>query len=92
MYIVYTAHMATLNIRIEEKTKEKARKALSEVGLDLSSGIKLFLHQVVVDKGLPFRPTKDPAVLRAKWDMEAKEALKSGKRYGSGKETLRDIL
>ena len=92
--IVYTLYillsMTQLNIRIEEKTKKAAQKALSDIGLDLSSGVKLFLHQVATEKGLPFQPTKNPAALRAKWDTEVSNA-KRGKSYKTGKEALADL-
>lgn len=79
MYILL--YMTTLNVRIEKKTKAAASKALAGIGLDLSTGVKLFLHQVVTEQGLPFTPTKNPAALRAKWDKEVAEALKKGKVY-----------
>ena len=84
--------MTTVNVRIEEKTKKAASKALADIGLDLSSGIKIFLHQVVVERGLPFRPRKNPAALRAEWDRDVEEALRNGKRYTSGKELLDDLV
>ncbi len=83
--------MSQINVRIEEKTKKAASKALADIGLDLSTGVKLFLHQVVTEKGLPFTPTKNPAALRAKWDKESRLALKQGKRYTDTKELLRDL-
>lgn len=83
--------MTQINIRIEEKTKRAASKALSHIGLDLSTGVKLFLRQVITEKGLPFTPTRNPAALRAKWDAEVAEALKSGKTYKSAKVLLRDL-
>ena len=73
--------MTTLNVRIEEKTKAAASKALASMGLDLSTGVKIFLHQVVAERGLPFTPTKNPAAIRAKWDAEVAAALKRGKSY-----------
>ena len=73
--------MTTVNVRIEAKTKMAASKALARMGLDLSTGVKLFLHQVVTEQGLPFTPTKNPAALRAKWDAEGAEVLKKGKFY-----------
>ena len=84
--------MTTINVRIEEKTKKAASKALKSIGLDLSSGIKMFLYQVAVEKGLPFRPNKTPLVSRAQLDKEVEDAMKRGKRYKSGKELLDDLL
>ncbi|HVY72662.1 MAG TPA: type II toxin-antitoxin system RelB/DinJ family antitoxin [Candidatus Paceibacterota bacterium] len=83
--------MSTLNVRIEEKTKRAASKVLADVGLDLSSGVKLFLTQVVTEQGLPFVPTKNSALIRARWDREAAEAIKSGKVYKNGEDVLKDI-
>ena len=83
--------MTTINVRIEDKIKEAASKTLAELGLDLSTGIKLFLHQVVTERGLPFTPTKNPAALRAKWDAEVAEALREGKGYKNAREALSDL-
>ncbi|MCX6755764.1 MAG: type II toxin-antitoxin system RelB/DinJ family antitoxin [Candidatus Nomurabacteria bacterium] len=82
----------TINIRIEKKTKDKAQKTLESMGLDLSSGIKLFLNQVVNENGIPFKPTKNPAAIRAEWDREVEDALKNGKRYNSAREMHEDII
>ncbi len=77
--------MTTLNVRIDEKIKAQAGKTLSNLGLDMSSAIKLFLHQVVTENGLPFTPTKNLAVIKARWDEQAKDALKT-KGYKTAKE------
>jgi DNA-damage-inducible protein J len=84
--------MTTVNVRIEEKTKKAASKALKDMGLDLSSGIKLFLNRVVTEKGLPFKPTnRSPKEIRARWDAQVAEALRSGKRYDDVGELMRDL-
>lgn len=44
----------TLQVRIDSKTKKSATKILESLGLDLSSGIKIFLNQVLRSKGVPF--------------------------------------
>ena len=69
-----------LNIRIDEKLKKQAGKALAGVGLDMSGAIKVFLTQVVTEKGLPFTPTNNPSVIKARWDAQVADALKNGKR------------
>ena len=91
-HIVYTNSMnTTVNIRIDAKTKLAANKALAKIGLDMSSAVKLFLHQVVTEQGLPFTPTRNPDAIRARWDAQIEDALKHGKRYSSGKEALADL-
>lgn len=46
--------MTTLNIRIDEKIKENARKIFARMGLDMSSAVKLFLYQSVEEQKIPF--------------------------------------
>lgn len=82
--------MTTINIRIEEKTKKAASKVLRDVGLDLSSGVKIFLHQVALEKGLPFTPTMNMAAIAAKWDKEVADALKKGNVY-SARDALKGL-
>lgn len=43
----------TIQIRIDSKTKEAARKTFDELGIDMSSAVKLFLTNVVHRKGIP---------------------------------------
>lgn len=66
----------TINVRIDKKTKDKAQKTLEAMGLDLSSGIKLFLNQVITEEAIPFTPSKNAKKIRARWDKEVAEALK----------------
>jgi addiction module RelB/DinJ family antitoxin len=40
--------------RIDESLKIEAQTLLSGLGLSMSEAIRLFLHQVVAEKGLPF--------------------------------------
>lgn len=46
--------MTTIQIRIDEKTKKGAKKVFDKLGIDLSTGIKMYLKQVTLRKGLPF--------------------------------------
>ena len=47
--------MATIQIRIDENTKKTSAKVLDQIGIDMSAAIKMFLKQVVLHRGLPFR-------------------------------------
>ncbi len=46
-----------IQARIEDKVKKNAEKVLNAMGLSISDGVRLFLNQVTVEKGLPFRPS-----------------------------------
>lgn len=82
--------MTTLNIRIEKKVKIKAGKILSLCGLNLSSGVNVFLRQVIEEKGLPFIPGQS-ILLRKKYDREIVLA-KKGKTYKTAKSLLKAAL
>ncbi len=80
----------TINVRIERKVKIQANLALSKLGLDMSTAVKMFLYQVVTEQGIPFTPTRNPAAIRARWDAQVKEALK-GPGYKTAEELFRAI-
>lgn len=80
----------TVNVRLEKKIKVEAGKTLAGLGLDMSTAVKMFLYQVVAEQGIPFKPTKNPAAIRARWDAQVAEALK-GPGYKTAKEALRGL-
>ena len=83
--------MDTLNIRIDKNIKAKAGKTLSALGLDTSTAVRIFLHQVVVENGLPFVPTRNSVAIRAQWDKEVAEAKKNSRRYKTAAKALFDL-
>ena len=85
----------TLQVRMDKTIKEQAQKAFLGMGLDMSSGIKLFLTQVARTRSIPFpilsADNFSPAHKR-KIIAEAEEAIKSGKSFDTAKELFDDIL
>jgi len=85
----------TLNIRVDEKTKRDASKTFKKMGLDVSSGVKIFLNQVINTQSIPFRvltengftPEYESRILK-----EVEYAKKYGKRYKTAGALLKDIL
>ena len=80
-----------INIRTKKKVKDEAKKVFSKMGISTSAGINMFLHQVVLEKGMPFNSTVDTKKTAAKWDKETAEAIKSGKGYKNAEEFFRDL-
>lgn len=83
--------MTTLSIRIEEKTKKNAAKTLQALGIDISSAVKMFLNQVIIDQGLPFTPSRSHKNIRKEWDKEVLHAVHYGKRYSNIDKLFSDI-
>ena len=74
---------AEIRSRIEPDLKQKSSEVLAELGLDLSSAIRLFLRQVVEVGGLPFEVKKPtPETVAAMMEARAMTAV----RFGSSKE------
>lgn len=65
----------TLQIRIDAKMKKEANKVLQSMGLDMSSGVKLFLAQVVNTKKIPF-----PVMSADFWPKKKKTMLRDIKK------------
>lgn len=80
----------SINIRTNREIRRKAQRVFSDIGISTSAGINMFLHQVIVEKGLPFIPTVDPKKLRERWDTQVKQA-QTGKIYKSAKSVLRGL-
>ena len=77
----------TIQIRIDQATKTKSQKAFKSMGIDMSSGVKMFLSQVAIDQCMPFVPsTTKTRANRKRWDKEFDWVMKHGKGYTSAKE------
>lgn len=76
-------YMTTLHIRIDEDIKEKARAVFASVGLDMSTAVKMFLSQSVIENGIPFTATNNEKRIREKWDAEVREAIAQGRVYSA---------
>jgi len=52
--------MVSLQIRVDEELRDQAQQIASDLGMDLTTAVRIFLKQMVNDQGLPFRPERDP--------------------------------
>ena len=68
--------MATVptQIRIDAKVKEQANTLFSNLGIDMSSAVNIFLRQCILHNGLPF------AVEMPKYNQETLEAMAEARR------------
>lgn len=92
--------MQTIQIRIDEKTKQSANKVLEKLGLDMSSAVKLYLRQISRTKGIPFPVVTENGFTitqERKMIEESNETMRLYKQgkikgYSSTKEMMKDIL
>ena len=84
-----------IQIRIDAKTKNEAKKVLENIGLDLSSAIRLFFRQLIIARNLPYE-IRDENGFSLKKAQELRESVaqaKNGaKKFSSAKSLIKDAL
>ncbi len=53
----------TVQIRIDSETKAQAQKVFSDMGIDMSSAIKLFLRNVIITESIPLELRSEKGML-----------------------------
>ena len=79
--------MSTIQIRINEKEKKKAKKVFDDLGLDMSSAIKIFLKKVSEKKGLPFLMLTENGLTLE----QEEEIIKAAKEAEQGKNVSKEM-
>lgn len=62
--------MTTIQVRIDDRTKRASSKILEDLGLDVSSAVKVYLKQIIVTKGIPF-----PILTRNGFSVEEERSI-----------------
>ena len=87
---------ANLNIRLDENVKNAAEKILSELGLNMTTAITIYLRQVARQRAIPFALSLGPAIPQETWNamQEAKQLLRPGvgKEFHSIEELRQDWM
>lgn len=86
--------MATINVRIDEADKKKAQAVLEDMGLDLSTAIKMYLKQVVHHESLGFTATTANGLnLQQELEiLETEQQLLSGKGEAASADEFISLL
>lgn len=90
-----TKNNEQIQIRIDAKTKNEAKKVFDSLGLDISSAVKLFFRQVINAKNFPCElrdengfTLKNAEVLR----IAVLDAKNSSKKFNKGSALIQDAL
>ena len=73
------AKTASLNIRIDPKTKSGAEQLFSRFGITVTDAVNMFLHQALIVGGLPFE------VRQPRYNAETEAAIQEARDIISGK-------
>lgn len=67
-----TISKETTSVKLDKAAKDEAKRIFSQLGLTMGEAFNLFLHQVALNKGLPFE-VKIPNKLTQQVIEEARE-------------------
>lgn len=81
--------MGVLQVRVDDELKKQANAIFEELGMDLSTAVRMFLKKSVSVKGIPFETTIDESGL----EMERiiRELQKHSEEIGNSEMTLDEI-
>lgn len=87
------ARTSNIFARVEPELKEQAEQVLSQLGIPMSNAVSMFLHQVVLQRGIPFEmklpdnaPLNYQDLSKEQFDAEIQkgmDSLDSGKGYSA---------
>ena len=86
--------MATslLQVRVEDSLKNEAAIVFENLGIDLSTAVRMFLKRAVMDNGIPFRMTLPKEPYRAERGYRAmQEISEAAERNGVSDMPLEEI-
>lgn len=73
---------ATLNLRVRPALKEKAEHVLFRLGIPMSTAIDMYLSQIALTGGIPFKVALPEAPDALNADLMTDEELRSALREG----------
>lgn len=89
------AKTANINIRIDPETKSSAEKLFSSFGITVTDAINIFLHQSIMEGGLPFEMRRPQFNSETEAAIQETRAIMSGnistKQYSSAKELFDEL-
>ena len=85
MYLMATT---MVHVRVDEKLKQKAGKALAAMGMSVSDAVRLLLVRVAAEQALPFEiKVPNPTTVKA---LQATER-RIGKKFASPEALFKDL-
>jgi addiction module RelB/DinJ family antitoxin len=90
-----TKNNEQIQIRIDAETKKETKKILDNLGIDMSSAVKLFFRQIINARNLPFELRGENGLTLRKAELLRESiisAKNSEKSFKTGTALLKDAL
>jgi len=89
MEVIKMAKTDTLHIRVEPSVKMKAEETLSDLGLSITEAVNVFLNQVILHDGIPFKIEKPRY---NKETIQSMEDVKNGKNLSKAFDSVDEMF
>ena len=92
MEVIKMAKTDTLHIRVEPTVKMKAEKTLNDLGLSITEAVNVFLNQVILYEGIPFKiekPRYNKETIKAIEDVQ--NGINLSKSFDSVEEMFEEL-
>lgn len=76
---------STVQLRVDKKTKKAVVGIFQSLGLDLSTGVKIYFQQVLRRQGIPFPLVTKNGFTESEERLILKESAETRALYNSGK-------
>ncbi len=81
-----------LQVRVENSLKDKATSIFENLGIDISTAVRMFLKRAVIENGIPFRMTLPKQPYSSERGIKAMmEISENAERNGISDMTLDEI-
>jgi len=68
--------MKTLQIRVPDELREEADQVLDEIGMDMSTAVRIYLRKIVQTRRIPFALVASPGVIVEEVDVDVQTQSK----------------
>lgn len=79
-----------VNVRLDKDLKKESEAILSVCGMNLSTAINVFLHQLVIQRGIPFLVTLNRQRQQISHDINVDEPMYNQETIDAMKEDVSD--
>ncbi|MDR2878561.1 MAG: type II toxin-antitoxin system RelB/DinJ family antitoxin [Fusobacteriales bacterium] len=80
----------SIHVVIDGKTKSLAQETLENLGLDMSTAIRIYLKKIISERAIPFEISEDPFYSKPNLDF-LKKSIKEAKEGKTRRMTLEQL-
>lgn len=84
--------MSTIAVRVDDQLKQEASVIISDLGLDMSTAVKMYLKQIVVTRSIPFDIKLDTGISDKEFQKMVEQKIEGRRINFSNPEDVEDFF